>query len=84
MTEIIPFSDVTESRRAVRADADELGVLLPESVLSKPWRSIRPRSVMRHGCPRYRAGPCLRSLSDFPALGDNQGGTANYFVPEVA
>ena len=37
MTETMPFSDVTESRRTVRADADELGILLPESVLSKPF-----------------------------------------------
>ena len=44
MTEIMPFSDVTESRRQVRADTDELGVLLPESVLSKPRACIYGKS----------------------------------------
>ena len=63
MTEILPFSKVTESRRLVRADTDGLGSLLPESVLSKRKR------VMRHGRHRYRAGPCLRLTSDFPFRG---------------
>ena len=62
----------------MQADADELSVLLPESVLSKP--SAR---VMRHGCHRYRAMPCLRLKSDSRYLEDNQGGTAENFAPEV-
>lgn len=43
MTEILPFSDATESRRAVRADAEGLGSLLPESVLSKLFASNETR-----------------------------------------
>ena len=42
VTEILPFSDVAESRRLVQADTNGLGSLLPESVLSKRKR------VMRH------------------------------------
>ena len=48
---LAPYSEATESRRTVRADAEGLGALLPESVSSKRKR------VMKHGCPRYGAGP---------------------------
>ena len=45
MTETIPPSDAAESRRLVRADADELGILLPESILSKRIASNEIRSA---------------------------------------
>ena len=77
MTEIKPFSKAPESRRLLRADADGSGALLPESVLSKRKR------VMRHGCHRYMARPCLRLMRDPLFSGGNQGGTAIYFVPEA-
>ena len=60
----------------VRADANDKGALLPESVLSTH------EQVIGHGSPRYRARPLLGLLSDFP-FGGNQGGTANMFVPEA-
>ena len=56
MTEIAPLQEAAESRRLLRADAEDLGVLLPESVLSKRKRVIRP------GSPRYRARPWLRPV----------------------
>ena len=58
-----PYPNVTESWRLVRADADGLGVLFPESVSSTRMQ------VMRHGSPRYRARPLLGLLSDFPFWG---------------
>ena len=45
MTETTPFSEAAESRRLVRADADEFGVLLPESVLSKRNASNKTRAL---------------------------------------
>ena len=45
MTETTPYSDAAESRRLVRADADEFGVLLPESVLSKRHASNETRAL---------------------------------------
>ena len=44
----------------VRADANGLGALFPESVLPKR------KQVVRHGSPRYRTGPLLVLLSDSP------------------
>ena len=63
MTENAFPSDAAENRRLVQADADDLNVLIPESVLSKR------KQVIGHGCPRYRAGPYLRPASDFPSRG---------------
>ena len=78
MTEILPFSDVTESRRTVRADTDGLGILLPESVLSKRYASNETRMPPLQG-------NTLFEVERFPFLGDNQGGTAKcIFVPEAA
>ena len=48
-----PYSDDTESRRWVRADAEDMGALLPESVLSTR------KQVIRHGSLRYKAKPSL-------------------------
>ena len=57
MTENVLISSVTESRRLVRADTEDLGILIPESVLSKRKR------VIRHGVRhRYRAWPYLRLI----------------------
>ena len=54
MTEILsPYRNATESRRVVRADAEYLGALFPESILSKR------KQVMRSGSLRYRARPLL-------------------------
>ena len=57
---LAPYSKAAESRRLVRADADGLGALLPESA------SSTRKQVMKHGSPRYRAKPWLGLLSDFP------------------
>ena len=70
MTEIMPFLDVAESRRLVRADTDGLGVLLPESVLSKPKASNKTRMPPLQG-------KTLLEVREISLLGDNQGGTAN-------
>ena len=55
MTENMPFLSVAESRRLVRADTGDFGILLPESVLSKR------KQVIGHGCLRYRVWPLFEA-----------------------
>ena len=62
MTENMPISDVTESRRLVRADTNGFGILLPESVLSKRYASNRTRMPPLQGVALFEAEK--RSLTE--------------------
>ena len=64
------FSEAVESRRLVRAGAEGLSELIPESVLPTLLLVVEP------GCPRYGLG-LVRVREGSPFRGGKQGGTAN-------